>query len=98
MLKNQLHATAAQVSAFRMLTGIPVYFAFAFGFIRDLWNPLGLRDRGLFLIFAPITAAEFIWLALSRLSYTGLLLGMLLAMMSFRLVTAGYQGLIALVG
>ena len=26
MLKNQLHATATQVSIFRLVTGIPVYF------------------------------------------------------------------------
>ena len=46
MLKNQLHATATQVSIFRLVTGIPVYFSFVFGLMRDLWNPLGLRDRG----------------------------------------------------
>src|ERR1700746_762387 len=44
MLKNQLHATATQISTFRLLTGIPVYFAFAFGLMRDMWNPLGSRD------------------------------------------------------
>src|ERR1700674_4490405 len=69
MLKNQLHATATQISIFRLLTGIPVYFAFAFGLVRDQWNPFGLRDRGFFLIFAPATALAFIWMATSRLSY-----------------------------
>jgi len=98
MLKNQLHATATQVSIFRLVTGIPVYFAFAFGLIRDQWNPLGLRDRGFFLIFAPLTAAAFIWMATSRLSYRGLLIGMLFAMLSSRFILAAYQGLIALVG
>jgi len=98
MLKNELHATATQVSIFRLVTGIPVYFAFAFGLIRDQWNPLGLRDRGFFLIFAPLTAAAFIWMATSRLSYRGLLIGMLLAMLSSRFILAAYQGLIALVG
>ena len=65
MLKNQLHATATQVSTFRLLTAIPVYFAFVFGLARDHWNPFGLRDRGFFLIFAPATAAAFIWMAFS---------------------------------
>ena len=55
MLKNQLHATATQISMFRLVTAIPIYFAFAFGLARDLWNPFGLRDRGFFLIFAPAT-------------------------------------------
>lgn len=98
LLKNQLHATATQISTFRLMTGIPVYIAFAFGLARDQWNPLGLRDRGFFLIFAPVTAVAFLWIAFSGFSYAGLLIGMLLAMLSSRFVAAAYQGLIALVG
>ena len=79
------------------MTAIPVYFSFVFGLSRDLGNPLGLRDRGFFLIFASVTAAVFIWMALSSLSYRGLLVGMLLVMLSFRFVSAAYQALIALV-
>ncbi|KJK18727.1 major facilitator transporter [Burkholderiaceae bacterium 16] len=98
ILKNQLHATATQISTFRLVTGIPVYFAFAFGLARDQWNPLGLRDRGFFLIFAPATAVAFIWMAFSGFSYAGLVIGMLLAMLSSRFIAAAYQGLVALVG
>jgi MFS family permease len=98
LLKNQLHETATQVSTFRLLTAIPVYFAFAFGLMRDRWNPLGLRDRGFLLIFAAVTAVAFIWMAFSHASYQELLIGMLVAMLSFRFIGAAYQGLIALVG
>lgn len=98
MLKNQLHATATQVSTFRLYTAIPVYASFLFGLTRDLWNPFGLRDRGFLFIFAPVTAAVFVWMALSRLSYAGLFMGMLLVMFSFRFVAAAYQALIALIG
>src|SRR5580704_9207573 len=98
MLKNHLHATAPQVSMFRLLTGIPVYVAFLFGMARDLWSPFGRRDRGFFLLFAPLTAAVFVWMGISRLSYEVLLIGMILAMSSFRFILAAYQGLIALVG
>ena len=98
MLKNELHAQATQISMFRLLTAIPVFCAFAFGLIRDLWNPFGLHDRGYFLIFGPITALVFIWLATSHLSYRGLLIGMFLAMLFSRFTTAAYQGLMALVG
>ncbi len=98
MLKNHLHATAPQVSLFRLLTGIPMYIAFVFGLARDLWNPFGFRDRGFFLLFAPLTACIFVWMGMSRLSYSVLLVGMILAMASFRFVLAAYQGLIALVG
>jgi predicted MFS family arabinose efflux permease len=98
MLKNRLHATAPQVSVFRLLTGIPIYAAFLFGLVRDLWNPFGWRDRGYFFLFAPLTAAVFAWMAVTPLSYNMLLLGMILAMATFRLILAAYQGLIALIG
>ncbi len=98
MLKNQLNATATEISTFRLVTGIPIYFAFVFGLVRDHWNPLGLRDRGYFLIFGPATAAAFLWMAFAGFTYAGLVVGMLLTMLSFRLVMAAYQGLIALVG
>ena len=98
MLKNRLHAGAPEVSLFRLLTGIPIYFAFVFGLVRDWWNPLGLRDRGYFLLFAPLTAAVFVWMATSQLSYTLLTAGMILAMASFRFILAAFQGLLALVG
>lgn len=98
MLKNQLHASATEVSIFRLAVGVPVYVAFIFGLLRDMWNPLGLRDRGFFLIFAPLTALAFLWMGLSRVSYPGLLAGSLLAVVSFRFSMAAYQGLIALIG
>jgi len=98
MLKNHLHASAPQVSLFRLLTGIPLYVAFLFGLVRDLWNPFGWRDRGFFLLFAPLTAAVFIWMAMSPLSYRMLLVGVTLAMATFRFILAAFQGLIALIG
>ncbi len=98
MLKNNLHASATEVSMFRLLTAAPMYISFVFGFARDLWNPFGLRDRGYFLIFAPATAAVFVWMALSHLSYQGLFIGMLLVMFTSRFISAAYQGLLALVG
>jgi hypothetical protein len=98
MLKDRLHATASEVSTFRLVTGVPVYLSFLFGFMRDVWNPFGLRDRGFFLLFAPITAAIFLWLAFSQLSFVGLTAGMFLAMVSYRFVSAAYQGLMALIG
>ncbi len=98
MLKNQLRAPANQIATFRLLTAIPVYFGFLFGLTRDLWSPFRLRDRGYFLIFGAATAAVFIWMAASRLTYFGLLAGMLLVMVSFRFSMAAYQGLITLIG
>jgi MFS family permease len=98
MLKNRLHATASEVANFRIYTGIPVYFAFVFGFIRDRWNPLGVRDRGYLLIFGPVTALAYVSLAWQELTFAGLASGMLVAVLGFRLVSAAYQGLISLIG
>lgn len=98
MLKNQLHSTPEQVAFFRLATAIPVYLAFLFGLARDSWNPLGLRDRGFFLIFALLTAAVFVWMAMSPLRYAGLIASMLLVMFAFRFVAAAHQGLLALIG
>ena len=98
MLKDQLHLTADQVSNFRLITGIPTYLVFVFGFIRDSWNPFGMRDRGILLIFAPITALVFAWLAVSPLTYWGLFAGMVVAMIATRFIRASFQGLMALLG
>jgi MFS family permease len=98
MLKNQLGATADQVSTFRLITAIPAFLAFAFGLFRDAWNPLGLRDRGYFLIFGTATAIVFLVMAFLPVSYKGLYVGIFLAMLFSRFVMAAYQGLMALVG
>jgi MFS family permease len=98
MLKDQLHANVTEVSTFRLLTAIPVYLSFVFGLTRDLWSPLGLRDRGYFLVFAPLTAVVFAWMAYSKLTYSGLFIGMFLVMFFWRFVAAGQWALLALVG
>ncbi|HEY5288616.1 MAG TPA: MFS transporter, partial [Caulobacteraceae bacterium] len=98
LLKNQLHATAIDVSTFRLVTAIPVYLSFFFGLTRDVWNPLGRRDRGYLLIFAPIGALVFVWMSFAHLSYLGLVIGMVLLMITFNFIASAYFGLIALVG
>jgi len=98
MLKDQLHASAEQISTFRLLTLLPVYLAFIFGLVRDRWNPLGLRDRGLLLIFGPLTAIIFFWLAVQKVTLVNLYIGVMLVVLSTRLIVAAYQGLISLVG
>jgi MFS family permease len=98
ILKDQLHVGATQVSVYRMVIGLPVYVAVIFGLTRDLWSPLGRRDRGYFIIFGAMTAGILACLGLAKLSYGVLLAGMFLAMLSFRFVNAAFLGLMALVG
>ena len=97
MLKNQVRATPEEVANFRLLTAVPVYLAFFFGLARDLWNPFGLRDRGLFMIFGTVTAAMFLLMTTLTLSYRGLLVSMFVVMLSFGFVAAAARGLLALI-
>ncbi len=99
LLKNQFRESPRRIAMFRMVTALPIYFAFVAGLVRDQWNPLGLRDRGYFLIFAPAVAIALIALGSARnLSFVGLLLGMLVVMFASRFIAAAYEGLMALVG
>ncbi|MFX9008143.1 hypothetical protein ABTN33_19735, partial [Acinetobacter baumannii] len=59
MLKDRLHASATQVSTFRLVSSLPLVLAFLIGMVRDHWNPLGRRDRGHLLIFASLSAGAF---------------------------------------
>ena len=97
LLKNQLHATASQISLFRVLTAAPIYVSFLFGLSRDLWNPFGLRDRGFLLLFGSAALLTYLTLSALRLSYVSLFVGMILAMIAFRFIAAASQGLMALV-
>jgi hypothetical protein len=97
MLKNQVRASAQEIANFRLLTAVPVYLSFFFGLARDLWNPFGLRDRGLFIIFGTITAAVFLLMTALTLSYRGLFLSMLVVMLCFGFVAAAARGLLALI-
>jgi len=98
MLKNHLHASAGFIANFRFVTAIPIYLSFVFGILRDQWSPFGLRDRGYLLLFAMAAAAVFLALAVLPLSAAGLYLGVLMAMVCFRFISAAQQGLMALIG
>ena len=98
MLKDGLHATATQVSLFRMIVTLPLLAAAVVGLARDHWNPLGRRDRGHILIFSVLTAATYAAMSLARLSYGSLVAGMVAANILMLFVSAAHQGLLALIG
>jgi len=97
MLKNQVRASPEQIANFRLLTAVPVYLSFFFGLARDLWNPLGLRDRGFFIIFGMVTAVVFLCMSAFPLSYWGLMVSMFAVMLAFGFVAAAARGLLALI-
>jgi hypothetical protein len=98
MLKNILQLSPSQVALFRLLTALPFFLGFVFGLVRDLWNPLGLRDLGYFRIFVPLMLGVLAWMAFSPTTYLGLLAGMLLTTVAYCFIAAAAQGLTALIG
>ena len=77
-LKNKLHLSAHQVADFRLASAIPLYLSFAFGFIRDTWHPLGMRDRGFMVLFGSICAAVYVVFAFIPVTYMTLLIAVIL--------------------
>lgn len=98
LLKNKLQLSASEVSNFRALAAIPIYLSALFGFVRDIWNPFGMRDRGFILLFGTLTVALYILLALFPVTYATLLGAILLLRVSFRLVSSAENGLLATLG
>ena len=82
-LKNKLHLAAHEVAQFRLVAAIPLYLAFVFGFIRDTWNPFGMRDRGYMLLFSGLTAGLYVSFAFNPVSYASLLAAMVLLTTSY---------------
>ena len=97
-LKNRLHLTAHEVANFRVVAAFPLYLSFVFGFIRDMWNPLGMRDRGFMLLFGGITALLYVLFAFTPMSYATLLVAVVVLTASFLFVSSAQNGLTSVIG
>jgi MFS family permease len=98
LLKNKLHLKAHEVANFRLMAAIPLYLSFVFGFIRDSWNPFGIRDRGFMLLFGAISALLYVCFAFTPMSYLTLLVAVVLLTTSFLFVASAQNGLTAMLG
>jgi Major Facilitator Superfamily len=98
LLKNKLHLEPHELANFRLLSSIPVYLSFVFGFIRDTWNPLAMRDRGYMLLFGSLSSILYLVFALTPVSYGGLLVATLLLTTSFLFVASAQNGLASVLG
>jgi hypothetical protein len=92
-LKNKLHLEASEVARFRLIVGIPLYLSFAFGLLRDTWNPFGIKDRGLMAIFGAIGTCLYLTFAFIPVSYGTLVAAILLLTMSSLFVSSAQNGL-----
>ena len=97
-LKNKLHLKSHEVAHFRLLAAIPLYLSFIFGFIRDTWDPFGMKDRGFMLLFGAITAALYVLFAFIPITYGTLLAAILLSTTSFLFVASAQNGLTSALG
>jgi Major Facilitator Superfamily len=98
LLKNKLHLTAHEVANFRLIAAIPLYLSFVFGFIRDMWNPLRMRDRGFMLLFGGISALLYVVFAFTPMSYGTLLAAVVLLTTSSLFVASAQNGLTSTIG
>jgi MFS family permease len=97
-LKNRLHLTAHEVADFRLVAAIPLYLSFVFGFLRDMWNPLGMRDRGFMLLFGGISASLYVLFAFTPMTYAMLLVAVVILTASFLFVASAQNGLTSAIG
>lgn len=97
-LKNKLHLAAHELAGFRLVAGLPLYLSFVFGFLRDIWNPFGMRDRGFMLAFGLATAALYAVFSFIPITYGSLLAGMMLVTVSFLFVASAQNGLTSTLG
>src|SRR6186997_2565724 len=97
-LKNKLHLEAHELADFRLVAAIPLYLSFVFGFIRDMWNPFGMRDRGFMLLFGTITAILYVLFAFTPITYVTLLVAVILLTSSFLFVASAQNGLASMIG
>ena len=98
LLKNKLHLQPHELANFRVVSAIPLYLSFVFGFVRDTWNPLGMKDRGFMLLFGSLCSILYVTFALTPVSYAELLVAMVLLTTSFLFVSSAQNGLASVLG
>lgn len=97
-LKNKMHLDAQQLAGFRLISAIPLYLSFVFGFIRDTWSPFGARDRGYVMIFGTVSACLYVLFAFIPWSYRTLLVAVPLLTSSSLFVSSAQSGLASTLG
>jgi len=97
-LKNKLHLAAHEVATFRLVSSIPLYLSIVFGFLRDVWSPFGIRDRGYMILFGCISAAFYVGFAFTTASYLMLMVAVFLLTVAFLFVGSAQAGLTSAIG
>lgn len=97
-LKNKLHLQAHELAVFRLVSAIPLYLSFVFGFVRDTWNPFAMGDRGFLLLFGAFCTILYVLFAFVPVSYMTLLVAIVLLTTSFLFLASAQNGLTSMIG
>lgn len=98
LLKNKLHLTAVQVAQFRLIAGVPLFLSWIFGYLRDVWNPFGMGDRGFLVLFGAASALLYAVFAFTHVTYGTLVVALILLTSAFLFIASAQKGLIATIG
>jgi hypothetical protein len=98
VLKNKLHLSATALATFGLWASIPGYLSFAFGMVRDFWNPFGHGDRGYLVFFGCLSCAIFATFAFVPVSEAALLASALLTTVCFLFLWGAWNGLGSTIG
>lgn len=97
-LKNRLHLSAHGAAQFNLITSIPLFAGFIFGFIRDRWSPFNMADRGYLVVFGLLTTVVFAAVGYIEPTYVTLLVGVLLITTLMQFVSGAATGLCSALG
>jgi MFS family permease len=98
LLKNKLELKAHETAIFSLIAGVPSYLSILFGFARDTWNPLGMRDRGFVVLFGGLCSVVYLLFTFVPVSYRSLLAAQLLLGTCFLFVASAQNGLTSAIG
>ncbi len=98
MLKNKLHLTAQEMARFRLFVALPLYFAGFFGFLRDRFDPFGMKDRGFLVLFGLFGASLYLVFAFLPVSPRRLLIALPLLTCAFLMLSSALNGLASSLG
>jgi Major Facilitator Superfamily len=98
MLKNKLHLTPQEMAHFRLFVALPLYFAGFFGFLRDRFNPFGMKDRGFLVLFGAGGAALYLVFARLPVSPSRLMVALPLLTTAFLMLSSAMNGLASALG
>ena len=97
-LKDNLHMSPDAIAGFLFYVNIPAYLGFAFGFIRDRWNPFGRRDQGILILVMALSCVLLLTVGAFGTTLVGLIFLFIASSVIGQFLSSAQQGLTSLIG